>query len=307
MTHAMNRYRSLSVYFRDRFGGRVQKIPLDAGFTCPNRDGTLSRQGCVFCNPKGSGSGLGRQGLSLVAQWEHWQERFSRKYKIKRFMAYLQSFSNTHGPSEKLARVLDEIAPLPGLTGLSIGTRPDCLDQKKIALLAAFPSEEIWLELGLQSAHDPTLVRINRGHDAEAFALTCRSASQAGLKVCAHVIAGLPGEIPAHFLHTIDFLNALPISGIKLHNLYVCRDTPLADDWKQGNYRPLEREEYLHSWLIPALQRLRPDIVIQRLTGDPGPGELLAPAWCSDKSTLLNALNAALEAGDVRQGVSWEG
>ena len=307
MARAMNRYRSLSTYFRERFGGRVQKIPLDAGFTCPNRDGTLSRLGCVFCNPKGSGSGLGAQGLSLAAQWDYWRERFSRKYKTARFLAYLQSFSNTHGPAENLARVLDQLAPLPGLAGLAVGTRPDCLDSEKLALLSAFPSEEIWLELGLQSSHDPTLARINRGHAAEAFTHMVTLAANAGLKICAHVIAGLPGETPAHFLRTIDFLNALPISGIKLHNLYVCRDTPLADDWKQGNYRPLEREEYLHSWLIPALKHLRPDIVIQRLTGDPAPGELLAPPWCSDKSALLSALHTALEAGDVRQGTEWKG
>jgi uncharacterized protein len=305
----MDRYLSLSSYFRDRFGGRVQKIPLDAGFTCPNRDGTLSRLGCVFCNPKGSGSGLGKEGLSLAAQWEYWQERFSPKHKAGRFIAYLQSFSNTHGPVEKLARTLDEIAPLPGLAGLAVGTRPDCLDGEKLALLAAFPSDEIWLELGLQSAADPTLERINRGHNSEAFAQTCRMASQAKLKICAHIIAGLPGETPAHFLHTIDFLNDLPISGIKLHNLYVCRDTPLADDWKQGNYRPLERDEYLYSWLIPALKLLRPDIVIQRLTGDPGPspGELLAPPWCLDKAVFLNELHAVLKAEDVRQGSEWKG
>ena len=304
---AMDRYRSLSAYFRERFGGRVQKIPLDAGFTCPNRDGTLSRRGCVFCNPRGSGSGLRGRGLSLAGQWEYWQERLARKYKTGRFIAYLQSFSNTHGPAEKLARVLEEIAPLPGLAGLAVGTRPDCLDAEKLALLSAFPSEETWLELGLQSAHDPTLARINRGHDAQAFAQACRSAAQSGLKVCAHVIAGLPNENPAHFLHTIDFLNALPISGIKLHNLYVCQGSPLAEQWRQGLYLPLEREAYLFDWLIPALQRLRPDIVIQRLTGDPAPGELLAPAWCSDKSAFLNLLHAALEAGDVRQGMEWDG
>jgi radical SAM protein (TIGR01212 family) len=174
-----------------------------------------------------------------------------------------------------------------------------------LALLAAFPSDEIWLELGLQSAHDATLDRINRGHGVEAFSLTCRSAAQAGLKICAHVIAGLPGETPTHFLRTIDFLNGLPISGIKLHNLYVCQNTALADQWLQGLYQPLERDEYLHCWLIPALKLLRPDIVIQRLTGDPGPGELLAPLWCSDKSAFLKTLHAALEAGNVRQGAEW--
>ena len=161
-------WHTLATWFRRRYGSRVQKIPLDAGATCPNRDGTLSREGCLFCNHEGSGSGLGLRGLSLAAQWQRWHTKYTATDPDRRFMAYLQSFSNTYGPVDRLRRLLTEIAALPGCMGVSVGTRPDCLDEDRVALLASIPLPEVWLELGLQSAHDATLRRIRRGHDAAA-------------------------------------------------------------------------------------------------------------------------------------------
>lgn len=293
-------YKALSVHLRARFGERVQKIPLDAGFSCPNRDGALSRTGCVFCNARGSGSGLLGRGLDLAAQWEFWRERLARKYKARLFLAYLQSFSNTYGPLERLRNVLAELAPLPGRAGLCIGTRPDCLDAAKLDLLAGLPGET-WLDIGLQSCRDATLRRINRGHDAACFARAVRAAAERGLQVCAHLIAGLPGETPDDFLAGIAFLDDLPVSGVKLHNLYVCEGSPLAADLRDGRYEPLEREAYVAA-VCEALARLRSDIVVHRLTGDPAPGELLAPAWAADKQSLLRAIHERLERLGIRQG-----
>jgi len=299
----MNRYYSLSTYLRTRFGERVQKIPLDAGFSCPNRDGTISRNGCIFCNPKGSGTGLGAKGLSLKEQYLFWQEKFSKKYKAKLFLAYLQSYTNTYGPLKKIEEILEQLKNLPGLVGLCLGTRPDCLDKDKLNLLASYPFQEIWLDLGLQSSNNRTLELINRGHKAEDFARSATLAHKMGLKTCAHVIAGLPRETLEDFLGTIDFLNNLPISGIKIHNLYICKDTPLAKLWRTGVYKPLGMDEYIF-WLEQALFSLRPDIVIHRLNGDPSPNELLAPDWASQKHIILKKIKQTLADKNLWQGKS---
>jgi radical SAM protein (TIGR01212 family) len=297
----MQRYYTLARYLRQRFGERVQKIPLDAGASCPHRNAATSTGGCIFCNSRGSGSGLRQQGLGLAEQWEFWRERYQRKFKVSRFIAYLQSFSNTHGPLFRLKTVLDELARLPELAGLALGTRPDCLDAEKLSLIADFPAQELWLELGLQSAKDATLARINRGHDVATFIKATRQAAAVGLKVCAHLIAGLPGENKDDFMRSIALCNDLPLAGIKLHNLYVCDTSDLAALWRSGDYLPLARDAYV-DWLVTALARLRPDIVVQRITADPAPGELLAPDWAADKTALRAAIHARLVSENIWQG-----
>ncbi|MGE4504181.1 MAG: TIGR01212 family radical SAM protein [Desulfovibrionaceae bacterium] len=294
------RYFTLATYFRQRFGGRVRKIPLDAGFSCPNRDGTLGTGGCAYCNPQGSGTGLLARGLGLAEQWSHWSARFQGRGEA-RFLAYLQSYSNTHGPASRVAEVLEELAALPGLAGLALGTRPDCLDEERLGLLAAFPAEEVHLELGLQSANDATLARINRGHDAACFARATRAAAALGLKVVAHVMAGLPGETGEDFLHTIAFVNALPVHGVKLHNTLVCRHTPLERLHASGGYAPPGREEYA-ALAAEALARLRPGVLVHRINADPAPGELVAPAWAADKADVRAAIHAEMERHDWTQG-----
>ena len=305
----MNRTYALSAYTRQRHGERVQKIPLDAGFSCPNRDGTLSRRGCLFCNPQGSGSGFGKEGMTLADQWEFWRAIHQEKHHLSRFTAYLQSYSNTHGPVDKLAETLDALKGLPGLTSLAIGTRPDCLDPAKLDLLAAQREKlglsEVFLELGLQSASDETLAHINRGHDARAFAQAAHQAADRDLKVVAHVIAGLPTpfgrEGRAELLASIDFLNRLPVHGVKFHNLYVCRGTGLARLFERGGYTPLTLDEYL-SQLSSALMRLSPKTVVHRLNGNPATGELVAPDWAGNMRRLHNRIRDHLEANDVWQG-----
>ncbi len=297
----MRRYRPLSAALAQRFPGRAWKIPLDAGFSCPNRDGTLSRAGCSFCNGRGSGTGLAGRGLSLRDQWAFWRERLSRTRKTGRFLAYLQSFSNTHGPVERLAAVLGELAGLPDLAGICIGTRPDCLDPDKLALLAGLDLPWVQLDLGLQSAGDATLARVNRGHTAADFARAARAAAGAGLLVCAHLMAGLPGEGREEFLASVDFLNTLPVTGVKLHNTLVLEGTALAAAWRSGEYAPPSLEDYA-AWAAEALARLRPETAVHRICADPAPGELLAPAWAGNKTAVLRAVGDELERRDIWQG-----
>jgi uncharacterized protein len=293
------RYNTLSQAFRTIFGRRAKKIPLDAGSACPNRDGTISRGGCLFCNAAGSGTGAYHKGIGLRAQWDALTPTARRRGEA--LLAYLQSFSNTHGPTARLAALLEEMAALPEIAGICLGTRPDVLSDEKISLLANNSLGHVRLELGLQTANDATLARINRGHDAACFAEAAHRAARAGLSVTTHVMAGLPGESLADFLATIDFLNALPIAGIKLHNCLVVAGASLAKHFAAGDYTPITRQDYIDG-VCAAIARLRPDIVIERLNADPAPGELVAPAWAAEKQELLCAIQDRLETDDIRQG-----
>lgn len=293
------RYNTLSQAYLRLFGRRAKKIPLDAGSTCPNRDGTISHAGCLFCNAAGSGTGLYHKGFGLRAQWDRLTP--AARGRGEALVAYLQSYSNTHGPAARLAGLLGELARLPEVAGICLGTRPDCLDAEKIRLLAAVPLPHICLELGLQSANDTTLARINRGHDAACLAMTVRNAAAAGLAVTVHLMAGLPGESAADFLAAVSFISRLPVTGVKFHNTLVVAGAGLAVHYASGAYAPPSLAAYA-AMVAEGLARLRPDIVVERLNADPAPGELLAPAWAADKQAVRAAIAAALEAGDIRQG-----
>lgn len=297
----MHTWNTFTVHLRQRFGQRVQKIPLDAGASCPNRDGTLSRAGCTFCNAIGSGSGLGLAGMNLPAQWEHWREHFRKSNRASLFLAYLQSFSNTYGPASRLEHLLEQVAALPGCRGIAVGTRPDCLDGEKLALLAGCGLDEVWLELGLQTCRDDTLRRINRGHTARQAEEAVRAALDAGLLVCGHLMAGLPGEDENDFLDGVDWAVSLGMQGLKLHNVYVPQGTELARQWRAGDYRPLARDEYV-DMLCAALPRIPSTVVMQRIQADPAPGELLAPAWALEKRGIITDLRRALAARGLWQG-----
>ena len=297
----MNRYLQLATYFRYRFAERVQKIPLDAGATCPNRDGTLSRAGCIFCNPSGSGSGMGIQGMNLNDQWDAWYNKYTRTQNARLFIAYLQSFSNTYGPAEKLSENLTSIASLQGVMGVSIGTRPDCVDSEKLDIIASQDLDEIWLELGLQSAHDRTLSLINRGHTYEDFVHAVTLAADRGIKVCAHLIAGLPNETTDDFLQTVEMVSKLPIRGIKFHSLYVADNTVLAKMWRSGEYIPMTEEEFIDA-IVRAVPKVPSTMIIQRLTGDALIGELLAPDWGISKRAQIDKIMAELVTRDTWQG-----
>lgn len=314
-----------SPFVHRHLGGPARKVPLDAGFTCPNRDGSLSRSGCVFCPPAGAGTGLFASGVPLQEQWNIFSGRIREKYPNAKFIAYLQAYTNTHCSTRELRALLNTIAALPGVAGLCLGTRPDCLDMdapagaaaSRLEVLAEFAGTPgspgkgglgghgfLQLDLGLQSADDTVLARIGRGHDAACFAKAARAAAQRGLHVCAHIMDGLPGAAEDDLCRSVDFLNALPITGIKFHNTMVCRGTALEHLWRTGAYVPPDLETYTER-LMQAIALLRPDICIQRMAADPNPGELVAPDWVADKSTVFNHLEAALIRLDVRQGQNY--
>lgn len=296
------RYRDLNSYLRDRFGCRVQKITLDAGLTCPNRDGTKGTGGCIYCNGRGSGTGAHGRGLTIREQIEAGRAAVARRYGAKRFIAYFQSFSNTYAPVARLRALYEEAAAAPGVVGLFIGTRPDCVSEAVLDLLAEFAQRLlVWVEYGLQSANEATLAAIGRGHGPDAFLAATAATRARGIPVCAHIILGLPGETRADARRTARFLAAAGVEGVKIHSLYVVRGTALEALYRRGDYRPLEREQYAR-WAADVIERLPAGVVIQRLTGDPHPAELVAPAWCRDKAAVLTAIRGELERRDTRQG-----
>ncbi|MDX9819268.1 MAG: TIGR01212 family radical SAM protein, partial [Desulfococcus multivorans] len=213
-----NRYYDLNTYFKTIFGHRVHKIALDAGLSCPNRDGTLSRGGCIYCNARGSGTGLYQKGQSITEQIETAKAFLAKRYKAKEFIAYFQSFTNTYAPLPRLRQLYDEALSAADVAGLSIGTRPDCVDEDILSLLESYGKTRlIWIEYGLQSAHDRTLARINRGHDFKAFEKAVQMTRNRGIRICAHVILGLPGETLEDMLETARIVSGMGLDGIKFH------------------------------------------------------------------------------------------
>ncbi len=296
-----NRYRDLNTALRDHFGCRVQKINLDAGLTCPNRDGTVGVGGCIYCNVRGSGTGLS-QHYTITQQLERGKQRLRRRYKAKKFIAYFQSFSNTYAPLEKLKRLYLEALAVEDVVGLAIGTRADCVNDSVLDMLTDFNQRTyLWIEYGLQSIHDHTLELINRGHDVATFVEAVERTRRRGLAICVHVILGLPGEDKADMLATARALGKLDVQGVKIHLLYVIQGTPLADLYLRGEYRCLSRDEYVDI-VCEFLALLPPQVAIHRLTGDPHPEELLAPTWALDKQTNLQAIRHTLQIRDLWQG-----
>lgn len=299
----MDRYRDFNSYLREIFGERVQKISLDAGLSCPNRDGTISDKGCIFCDPRGSGTGaLINHGFSIHEQVVQARKFIRKRYGAKKYIAYFQSFTNTYAPVPRLKKFYDQALNHQGMVGLSVATRPDCVNHHILRLLSSYQKDYlVWIEVGLQSAHDITLSRINRGHDVACFERSVHMAKDYGLDVCAHIILGLPGETLEMMLQTALFLADRPVKGVKIHMLYIVKDTPLAALYEKGEYKCLDREEYVE-YVVDFLELLPPTMVIQRLTGDPIRSELIAPIWAIDKSENLASIRKRLEDRDTWQG-----
>ena len=298
------RYYDFNTYLRSIFGCRVQKITLDAGLSCPNRDGTISRKGCIFCNPRGSGTGAHAKGLSVTEQIINGKKRLSTRYKAKKFIAYFQSFTNTYAPLDRLKSLYEEAMAIDDVVGLSIGTRPDCVDEPILNLLQGYAKHHhIWIEYGLQSVHDATLALINRGHDFQCFKKAVEATKNRGIKICTHVILGLPNEKRGHMLETAKKIATMGIDGIKIHLLYVVKGTNLEKLYLQGEYRCLAQQEYAEL-VCDFLELIPHDMVIQRLTGDPHPEELVAPAWSLRKTETLALITKTLEKRDSWQGKS---
>jgi radical SAM protein (TIGR01212 family) len=299
----MQRYRDFNTYLKEIFGERVQKISLDAGLGCPNRDGTISREGCLFCDRRGSGTGAFiDEGLSIDDQIIRAKEAIQKRYKARKFIAYFQSFTNTYAPVPRLKSLYDQALTHRDMVGLTVATRPDCVDMDILALIRSYQRDRlVWLEYGLQSSHDATLQRIHRGHDVACFEKSVHMAAGQGINVCAHIILGLPGEDRDMMLETARYLSLLPVKGIKIHLLYVVRGTPLAQRYRRKDFRCLGRDEYANL-VVDVLELLPPDMVIQRLTGDPLPSELAAPAWAREKQINLRCIQDTLQRRGTWQG-----
>jgi radical SAM protein (TIGR01212 family) len=298
-------YLDLNQALRRRFGCRVQKISLDAGLTCPNRDGRLGQGGCIYCNARGSGTGAWPS-QSITEQLEAGKTFARRRYKAEKFIAYFQSFSNTYAPLEKLLPLYEEALAVPDIAGLAIGTRPDCVDDAVLDLLAGI-NRKTWvtMEYGLQSTHDATLERINRGHSAGVFMDAVRRTRKREIDICAHVILGLPGEGREEMLKTAEALAASDIQAVKIHLLYVIRGTALHRLYERGEYRCMNRETYVET-VAEFLALLPPGMIIHRLTGDPHPDEIEAPLWAMEKQANLQAIRETLRKRNLWQGKNWK-
>lgn len=296
------RYTDYNTYLRQLYGERVQKISVDAGLSCPNRDGRLSFGGCIYCNSKGSGTGAALKGMSIAEQIEAGKIGARIKYKAKKFLAYFQSYSNTYAPVGRLKEIFGEALGCEGVVGMAVGTRPDCVDEEKIKLLAGYAKEYlVWLEYGLQSVHDDTLDLINRGHTYADFEKAIGLTKGRGIRICTHVILGLPGEDKGKMLDTARVIANSGIDGIKLHLLYVIKGTALDRMYKDGGYTPLTQAEYVDI-VCDFLELLPEEMIIQRITGDPHADELRAPQWAGRYRETFNLIQSTLEQRDARQG-----
>lgn len=285
-------YKSLNNYLRRIFGQRVQKIPIDAGFTCPNRDGKISNRGCIYCNAYGSGTGALSRNLSIPDQVRTAKAFLGRRYGVSKFIAYFQAFSNTYGLPQELKAKYDQALKDKDIIGLAIGTRPDCVSEDILSLISSYKRDyKVWMEYGLQSAHDRTLKLINRGHTVADFADAVRLTNKFGIDICAHIILGLPGEVRRDMLETAAFVSDLGIHGLKIHALYVVKGSEMEKQFAGGLYRPLSQAEYV-DLVCDVLEIISPEMVIHRITGDPRPEELLAPLWVRGKSATINAIKA---------------
>jgi len=300
------RYYDFKSFLVNRFGCRVHKLQIDAGFTCPNRDGKLAVGGCAYCD--GRGSTLRQKGPlpSVAEQIRSGKSLYRNLRGATKFIAYFQTFTNTYGPVEKLRALYDEALMQEDVIGISIGTRPDCVDEEILDLLQGYAkTKHVWIEYGLQSIHDRTLERIGRGHDAATFVEAVRNTSGRGLFICTHIIAGLPGENREDMIETARAVAALPVDGIKIHSLLVLRGTEVGRLYEEGRIALLSQEEYV-STVCDILEILPPETVIQRITAEGYRDIYLGPDWAANKLKVLNAIDREMEKRDTWQGAKYE-
>ena len=283
-------YTRLSDHYRKKFGCKVYKLSIDAGFTCPNRDGTCGTGGCIFCSGRGSGD-FAEAGGSVTDQLERAKARVAAKNKGGKYMAYFQAFTNTYAPVEKLRKLyLEAIAP-EDVVGIAIGTRPDCLGEEVIALLAELNAiKPVSVELGLQTIHEASVAYIRRGYVNQLYFDAVRRLKQAGIEVVTHIILGLPHETAEMAAESTAAAVQAGTDGMKFHLLHVLRDTDLEKDFRQGKFSCLTLEEY-GRWLQTCLAEVPETVVVHRITGDGAKRDLIAPLWSADKKRVLNYLN----------------
>jgi len=305
-------YYNLSTYLKKRFGTKVQRITLEANLDCPNRDGTKAFGGCTFCTADGSSAGAFEVTDPISKQLVEGVELFSNRFGAKKFIAYLQSFTNTYAPIDKLKKIYDESTSHPDVVVLAIGTRPDCLSDEILDLIATYnnPNLEVWLDIGLQSIHDKTLDFINRAHTGDDFFDALNRAKKRNLIVCAHTIFGLPGETKEMYYETMKRLADSQIDAVKIHQLLVLEKTKIANQYNEGFFKTLKLDEYINL-VCDFLEMLSPKVVIHRLFAEAKPGELIAPKWAEqsdgrrNKQQILRMIEQELIRRGTKQGAKY--
>lgn len=298
------RYNQFSQYLKNKFGAKVYKITLDAGFSCPNRDGTISNAGCIFCDDGGSFSQAHSNLLSIESQVQTGAETLKKRFKAEKFMSYFQAFSNTYKPVGELEKIYTASLNHPDIVGISIGTRPDCVDNSKLDLISTFKEDYYtWIEYGLQSVHDKTLLKINRGHDYKCFLEAYEKTKAKGINICLHIILGL-FETYEEMMETAKTIAKLEPEGVKIHMLVALEGTKIADYYRSGELSFMSEDEYV-STVCDFLEYLPPKTTIHRLAGNGLKSELVAPRWIGKKLDCLNKIDREFLRRDSFQGVKY--
>lgn len=296
------RYNRFSDHLKNLYGVKVYKVTLDAGFTCPNRDGTISDEGCIFCDGGGSFSQLYPNDISVKSQLDCGIKLSKEKYKAQKFLAYFQAFTNTYKPVNELKSIYDQALDHDDVIGLNIGTRPDCVDDEKLDLIGDYAKNYyVWLEYGVQSIHEKSLKFINRGHSFQTFVHALKETQKRNINVCAHVILGLPNETRKDMLETAKVLGDLGVNGVKVHLLCVLNNTRLVKLYYQGKIPVMEEAEYVET-VCDFLELLPPHVTIHRLAGNGLKPNMLAPGWLSKKFMVLNEIDDLLKQRNSFQG-----
>lgn len=297
------RYNNLNGFLREKFNGeKIYKISLDAGFTCPNRDGKVSKGGCTFCSSSGSGDFAGERVKSITEQFSDIKEMMHKKWKEGKYIAYFQAYTNTYAPVEVLKEKYDEALKEDDVVALAIATRPDCVGDDVLDLLEDYSKRlYTWVELGLQTSNDNTAMFINRGYKLEVFRKAVEDLAARNIDVVAHVIFGLPGETREDMLSTVKYISTLPIKGVKLHLLHVMKNTVMEKQLENGEFNLLDMDEYIDI-ITESIALLPEDVVIHRLTGDAPRNLLIGPMWSLKKWEVLNAIDDTLKEKDLYQG-----
>ncbi|WP_018133196.1 TIGR01212 family radical SAM protein [Effusibacillus pohliae] len=299
------RYHTWNHHLRQMFNEKVFKVPLDAGFTCPNRDGTKGTGGCTFCSAEGSGDFAGDRRDPLEEQFRKIRDRMHKKWPRAKYIGYFQAFTNTYAPAAELRAMYETILAQDGVVGLSIATRPDCLPDDVVELLAELNEKTyLWVELGLQTVHERTALLINRGHDYQCYLDAVEKLRKHNIRICSHIILGLPGESEEDMMETARAVANLPVQGIKIHLLHLLKYTPLVKLWEAGGLKFLEKDQYIRL-VVDMLEILPPEMVVHRLTGDGPPDLLIGPMWSLDKWGVLNGIDGELERRNTWQGRLW--
>ena len=302
---AGKRFHTWKYEMRKQFDCKVFKVMLDAGFTCPKRDGILAVGGCTFCCARGSGDFAGSRRDDLVTQFNTIRNRQHQKWPEAKYIGYFQAYTNTYAPVDELREYYEVILQQPGVVGLSIATRPDCLPDDVIDYLAELNERTyLWLVMGLQTVHESTSQLINRAHDTSCYLDAVQRLRSRGIRVCAHIIHGLPLETHDMMRDTVRAVADMDVQGIKIHLLHLMRKTPMVKQYEAGLLRFLEQDEYVQL-VVDSLELLPPDMIVHRLTGDAPRDLLIGPLWSLKKWEVLNAIDAQLQKRDTWQGKLW--